>query len=232
MTGIPRNRIVAVVSGARNRKRVGSGYLILPDIVLTASHCLTKGSAEVPVPNLQVVLSGVGSVIIRDVIDAAPEFDIALAYLESPLARNATIPEIAYVDRRYSGELEDCTAVGYPIWQFDSTRKKRGLAEIHGTIRVFDDVEFGLMVLRDSVVSGVSREHVNPPGKHTATPTDGSSESDIKLHWSGMSGAPVFVEGQLLGVVLENHPRQGPTALRLQPLAELLNSDQAPPCDF
>jgi hypothetical protein len=39
------------------------------------------------------------------------------------------------VDRDYSGQLDGCEALGYPVWQGSAAGDYRDLAELNGTIR-------------------------------------------------------------------------------------------------
>jgi tetratricopeptide (TPR) repeat protein len=104
--------------------------------------------------------------------------------------------------------LQDCVAVGYPLWQLDPAEGQRNAAELHGNIRVTEDVESGLLVLRDSELSDV----MVPP---SVEGEDLSAESP----WGGLSGALVFYRDAALGVVVEHHPRKGPSAITIMPVA-------------
>ena len=116
-------------------------------------------------------------------------------------------PRFGRVDRSRSGELRDCTAVGFPLWQLDPRDQQRNAAELHGTIRVTEDVESGLLVMRDPLLDDVAI-----PG--TAAAEDRAEGSP----WGGLSGALVFWQGIALGVVIEHHPRQGRSAITILPV--------------
>ena len=111
------------------------------------------------------------------------------------------------MDRSRSGELRDCEAVGFPLWQLDPRDQQRNAAELHGTIRMTEDVESGFLVMRDPLLTDVAI-----PG--TATTRDRAEGSP----WGGLSGALVFWQGIALGVVIEHHPRQGRSAIRILPV--------------
>jgi TPR repeat protein len=103
--------------------------------------------------------------------------------------------------------LRDCEAVGFPLWQLDPHDGGRNAAELHGTIRLTEDVESGLLVLRDSLLNDVTI----PSTVATDDLADGSP-------WGGLSGALVFRHGVALGVVIEHHPRQGRSAITILPV--------------
>jgi hypothetical protein len=99
-------------------------------------------------------------------------------------------PRFGRVDRSRSGELRDCQAVGFPLWQLDPRDQQRNAAELHGTIRLTDDVESGLFVMRDPLLTDVA-----VPGTAAAKDRDEGSP------WGGLSGALVFHQGIALGRV-------------------------------
>ncbi len=89
------------------------------------------------------------------------------------------------VDRSQSGELYDCQAIGFPLWQLDPDDQQRSAAELHGTIRVTEDVESGFLVMRDPLLTDVAVP---------ATATSGERAEGSP--WGGLSGALVFIRRQ------------------------------------
>ncbi|HEV2375455.1 MAG TPA: WD40 repeat domain-containing protein [Streptosporangiaceae bacterium] len=136
------------------------------------------------------------------VSDMAQGLDVALLAVEGDPPWGAELPggSVAFgrVDREHTGELEGCEAVGFPRWQAGETGN-RDVGEVHGVIRVLEGMERQRLVLRDPVLGGV-------------TAADGGPA------WAGFSGAAVFHDGLLIGVIIEHHPRQGDTALELRPI--------------
>src|SRR5262249_22832058 len=118
---------------------------------------------------------------------------------------------LAAVDRdSATGEpVERCHAVGYP-W-FAETRSRtrtavRDTVDAIGAVPVLSRLAAGLLIVQ---VTAAPRAL---PPEQTAL---AASE------WSGMSGAPVFAGGCLLGVVAEHAPREGPSAITAVPLTAL-----------
>ncbi|MER7582309.1 hypothetical protein [Kitasatospora sp. NPDC097691] len=118
-------------------------------------------------------------------------------------------PTFGRVGRDHAAELHDCEAVGFPLWQMDPHDEQRNAAELHGTIRVTEDMESGLLVMRDSLLADVS------------IPDGDSDDRAMNSPWGGLSGALVFHNGIALGVVIEHHPRQGGAAVRIMPIERL-----------
>ena len=115
-------------------------------------------------------------------------------------------PSFGRVDRSHARELRDCQAVGFPLWQFDSGVGQRSAAELHGTIRVTEDMEYGLLVVRDSTLSDVAIPDTVFPRRPA-----GRNPLGRLVRRVGVS------RGLALGVVIEHHPRQGRSALTILP---------------
>ena len=57
--------------------------------------------------------------------------------------------------RREPGVLTDCTAIGYPLFQFDSIEERFFTAELRGRVYQTDGHELGWLLMRDpSIVPG------------------------------------------------------------------------------
>jgi hypothetical protein len=218
--GIPTDRVVAVLAQlGPGLVQVGSGYLVADDLVLTARHCTRDGRTSGPIASLSVARLSDGAAAQAEVIASA--LDVAVLRLDTDQADTWMVasrrPQFGRVDRSYSGELRDCEAVGFPLWQLDP-RDQRNAAELHGVIRVTEDAETGLMVLRDPLLADVSAPSTTAAdwdvhGRATVGDTDKAEESP----WGGLSGALVFYRGVALGVIVEHHPRQGRSAIRILP---------------
>ena len=208
--GIPSDQVVAVVAYLNSGLvQTGSGYLVTGRRVLTARHCTVDKKTGRPARSLQVVRRSDGAK--APATPFAATGDVALITVEeSPewaVPTSLEPPLFGRVDRSRSGELRDCEAIGFPLWQLDPKDQQRNAAELHGTIRVTEDVESGLLVMRDSLLDDV----VIP---RTAATKDRAEESE----WGGLSGALVFYQGIALGVVIEHHPRQGSSAITILPV--------------
>ena len=129
--------------------------------------------------------------------------DLALLEIDDNTIDLAPI-DLAVVDRNIATPVENCHAVGYP--QFAERPPKRETEEVWGFIPGLSGLADGLLTIN---VRNSPRPL--PPGRIAL----GESE------WSGMSGAPVLVEGCLLGVVSGHAPRQGTSAVTVVPLTAL-----------
>ena len=215
--GISLDRVVAIIADLDNDlKQIGSGYLVGNGQVLTAEHCTRDKEKGIPARSLQVVRASDGRSAAARVRVASSEADVAaLELVEGQELGELPPPVYGRIDRTRSGEVRDCEAVGYPLWQFDSAAGQRGTAELRGTIRRTDDADVGYLLLRDSALDTVAAPVVAAVG-------------DLGSPWGGLSGALVFQAGVALGVVVKHDPRQGAAAIRLVPFDRIAaRSDEA-----
>jgi TPR repeat protein len=208
--GIPLDRVVAVVASLVNGlEQVGSGYLVGGRLVLTAEHCTRDKRTGQPPQSLRVIRASDGRPAAATVRVASPEVDVAvLDVSDGPWPPDLPAPRFGRVDRARSGELTGCEAIGYPLWQFDPTDQQRSTAELHGTIRKTEDFESSHLLLRDPLLMTVAAPPI----------TVGVDDADRASPWGGLSGALVFHSGVALGIVVQHHPRQGASAVRLVPI--------------
>jgi hypothetical protein len=206
-------RVVEVIAdlgpSAGARYRYGSGCIVRGRTVLTAAH----------------VVAGAKSVVVRDpdrreyaaaadprfVGDAdGPRPDLALLEVTDPAFAGDLPPiRLAAVDRAAGEPVERCHAVGYPWFAEIQSRTRTAVRDTVGAIGVvpvLSKLKTGLLSVQVTVAP---REL---PAQETAL---AASE------WSGMSGAPVFAGGCMLGVVTEHAPREGPSAITAVPLTAL-----------
>jgi WD40 repeat protein len=209
-------RVVEVITdlgpGALSRYRYGSGCIVHGKIVLTAAH----------------VVAGAVSVIVRDsdkreyAASLEPMFtgdvggpgpDLALLEIRDPAFEGALPPiGLAALNRDSVGgeAVERCHAVGYP-W----------FAETQSAVAVRDTVDaIGMVPVLSKLAAGLLSVHVSVAPR--ALP-----QQQVVLEaseWSGMSGAPVFAAGRLLGVVTGHAPREGASTLTAVPLTALQTS--------
>ncbi|MBB5121576.1 serine protease [Streptomyces eurocidicus] len=171
-----KERIAAVFGRAQ-----GSGYLLTPNLVLTAAHVI--GDCDTP---RVIVPGGTGVVRCRTVWarDDSRRCDAALLLAERDLVDAGTAAAFeplvwgrAYDLRAWPG----AQAVGFPRVQRDGD-DELDTEQIVGTFKPGSNLIGGRHVL-DS-------EHAAPE-----PPGDGGSP------WAGMSGSAVFVDGLLAGVV-------------------------------
>jgi hypothetical protein len=209
--GIPSDRVVAVVASLHaGQVQIGSGYLVNERLVLTALHCAVDKRTGQPAMRLRVAGRTDGVQAPATLLASVPDLDVAvLAVEDSPwsMADAPELPQYGRVDRAHSGELRDCQAMGFPLWQLDPKDQGRNSAELHGTIRVTEDAESGFLVMRDPYLESIAIPATVAAEDRAATSA-----------WGGLSGALVFYRGMALGVIAEHHPRQGGSAVRIVPV--------------
>ena len=209
-------RVVEVIADlgdhAERRYRYGSGCIVRGRTVLTAAHVVADAET--------VRVRGPDKVLRSTRID--PQFvgggsapDLALVDIDEQIPELPAM-DLAVLDRdsATAEPLEGCHAIGYPwFMEQPSPLTVRETADAYGHVPVLSRLVDGLLTVQVS-----SSPRPLPPGKATL----GESE------WSGMSGAPVVVDGCLLGIVTEHAPRQGPSAITATPLS-FLEADPAHP---
>ena len=191
------------------RTQVGSGYLVADRRVLTAWHCTVDKRTGRPARSLRVIRRSDGAEAPATLLAAA--LDVAILEVSGEAAWTALEaseqPQFGRVVRGRTGELVGCEAVGFPLWQLDPRDQHRDAAELHGTIRVTESEESGLLVMRDPMLDNVTAPASATTDAQTATSP-----------WGGLSGALVFYRDFALGVVIEHHPRQGASAITILPV--------------
>jgi Trypsin-like peptidase domain/Sel1 repeat len=223
--GIPIDRVVAVVASLENGlEQVGSGYLVGGRLVLTAEHCTRDKKTGQPPSSLRVVRASDGLEAGARVRVASRVVDVAVLDLHdnAQWPTGLSAPLFSRVDRTYSGELVGCEAIGYPLWQLDPVDHQRSTAELHGTIRRTEDAESQYLLLRDPLLASV--------GTPQAAAEAVGSDAEMASLWGGLSGALVFYASAALGVVVQHHPRQGASAVRLVPFERIATSHDAQTC--
>lgn len=208
--GVPRERVVAVEATlADGSKQRGTGFLVGGRLVLTAEHCTRDKETREPAVALRVVRAGAAGAVLVVGVAACPGLDVAVLTLGDDAPWDASLPAVAFarVDRRYSGMLENCEGIGYPLFQRNPAKGSRNTSEVHGTIYQTDEAETGRLLMREPLIR---------PGALSGHDTTGDREADaaVASPWGGLSGALLFHAGLAIGVVVEHHPRQGESALR------------------
>ena len=181
-----RGRVAAVLADGRQ----GSGYLIAPRVVLTAAHVVRdRRTARVALPD------GPGERTCRVRWDVmAADLDIALLEADDDLVAEPVGPT-AWGSVLGLDPLPDCQAIGFPHVQ-------------RGPGGELDSDQFICTVKPGSALIGgllvLDGAHAAPAAR-----ADGGSP------WAGLSGAAVFHDDVLLGVVRDDahgwrHGRLGP----------------------
>ena len=205
---------------ADGKRWVGSGLLVRGDAVLTAGH-VADGTGHVVHCNGRLV--GVTAMV------RCPEPGVDLAVL-SLSESFANIREMAYgrVDRSRTGQVEPCTAVGFPRWRITSGKwqlkpKKQWLtAQIRGHVPSGDGVDPDTIdsADRESLTLICDQLPGNPP------PIPQGNLAAPASPWGGMSGAAVLAEDPVLGeviigVIRSHNAALGGQSLSLTPLTAL-----------
>jgi hypothetical protein len=218
VAGIPAARVVAVIAELDTGKtQIGSGYLFKATHVLTARHCTLDKETGRAATRLSVIRASDGATATVTLNEASPALDVAVLAFDPDSPWGTELPgepvTFGKVDRERTAQLNDCAAVGYPLWQGSEAGDYRDVAELHGHIRALEGMESQRLVLRDPTLAGTgwARAGIGAAGAADMTAVGQSA-------WGGLSGAAVFHDGLLLGVIIEHHPRQGETALQIRPV--------------
>ncbi len=203
--GVALDRVLAVVASlSSGREQVGSGFLVRGNVVLTAGHCTEDKQTGSPAVAVRVVRASDGRGTDRVQITRSNALDVAVLQLHDPSwAEDLPSAAFARVDRTRTGVLRNCVAVGYPMFQYESSSHQWDTAELHGTIYQTDGAQTGRLLLREPLLATVS----GPDGDDSA--------------WGGLSGAVVFHDDQAIGVIIEHHRRQGTSSVQLIPIDQI-----------
>ena len=204
--------LVDLPDGSHTR---GSGYLVAPGWVLTASH-VVRAATSIGVwlgapPELQED-NGMGvdpSRVLR-----AVRADLALL----PINRGGTsaavdLAPFGRLDRE-STEPVQVVAAGFPRFKLRSAPGRQGvlLRDLHFTI--------GTIVGGSNTKTGTYEYSVHAAPDEDPSPKDHSP-------WEGMSGAAVWAGGRLIGVIGQHYPRENRGTLAVRPIEALFAEEDA-----
>src|SRR5690349_382762 len=114
------DRVVAVAATLRDgREQLGSGYLVSGRLGLSAEHCTRDKATGVLAARLRVVRASDGAV--AEVVGVVSDHGLDVAVLQladdAPWNPGLPLPVFARVDQSHSGVLDDCTGIGFPLFQ-------------------------------------------------------------------------------------------------------------------
>ena len=186
--GLEVNRVaeILVTVGRNERGRRGSGYRVTTQTVLTAAHVVRDWSmlrvrfdADQP---------GEWSGGVTDVLEV-PEVDIALLTIRPPGYSQVVPAQFGCLPER-DDEIP-CSMVGFPLWKMrhSSGGPYRDSAHVVGSVALLANRREGSLEIK-----------VAPPERD---PDPGVSP------WEGMSGAAVFCDGRIVGVISKHHRSDG-----------------------
>jgi hypothetical protein len=171
-------------------KSYGSGYLIAPDLVLTACHVVTKSQTDPPPADLGVEIRTIDhfhhnvdfqkATLVWPPRDRWPDlarYDVALLEITpDAVTRAAARPIKLGVDGLAQDQLTRVQFVGFPrLMKVDNVRDAK---------QVFGEVELLSGLLKDLVQITINGRQ----------PTEDEE-------WKGASGAAVLADGQIIGVL-------------------------------
>ena len=149
------DRVVAVAATLRDgREQLGSGYLISGRQALTAEHCARDKVTGESAARLRVVRASDGAVANVTGVVSDHKLDVAVLQLadDAPWDTDLPSPLFARVDQSQSGVLDDCTGIGFPLFQRDPDRRTRHTSEFHGRIYQTDERESGRLLMREPLI--------------------------------------------------------------------------------
>jgi Trypsin-like peptidase domain len=188
MPGLEPGRVAEILVTVRTSepRRRGSGYRVTTQTVLTAAHVVRDWSmvrvrfdADQP---------GEWSADAADVLEV-PEVDIALLTIRVPGGSQVVPARFGCL-----GERDDeipCSAVGFPLWKLRDSPDGpyRDFAHIVGSVALLANRRERSLEVR-----------VAPPERDPVPEVS---------PWEGMSGAAVFCDGQIVGVISKHHRSDG-----------------------
>ncbi|MEU3147307.1 trypsin-like peptidase domain-containing protein [Streptomyces sp. NPDC006999] len=202
-------------SGAPAGRR-GSGYRVGPRWVLTAAHVVRGAEQTDPTVRFEADRAGEWRASARVAL-ASDKADVALLEITDPVpegARPAAVAPPTYGAVPDTDAALPFTAVGFP--RFKLRRDATSLSTFYR-----DSCHaVGLISALSNRREGTLELAVTPPGA--------DSDPD-RSPWEGMSGAAVWHEGTLIGLVSAHHRTDGPgrlAAVRVDRWYELLTSDE------
>ncbi|WP_225822794.1 trypsin-like peptidase domain-containing protein [Streptomyces naphthomycinicus] len=209
--GLRPERVAEIIADRPDGRpgRRGTGYLVAPRTVLTAAHVVDGA----PTVRVRCQADRPGERLTRATVAWRHEgVDIAVLTADRDLADG---PPAAFGRVGEQDTVLRCTAAGFPRFKLRTAAdgsRFRDVEHIDATCAVLSNRREGTLDLRTAAPPPGPPEHGAPAGPDP---------------WEGMSGAAVFGNGLLIGVVDRRHPADGLPRLaagRVDRWAETLSS--------
>jgi hypothetical protein len=209
METLPSHRIAEIVVEREGLSTRGSGYLVAPGWVLTAKHVIADAL------KIGVWFGAPEELLLEARIDVAParvlvapRADLALLPIRNRTMSNDEPALLGRLDRQSAIPIT-AVAAGFPRFKL-----RTAAGRPHVRIRERHDA-IGMII----------------PGSNAKTRTyelsslnlqpDDDPEPKKHSPWEGMSGAAVWANGRLIGVVGQHHPLEGTGSLTVRPIEAL-----------
>jgi WD40 repeat protein len=203
-------RVVEVIADrgtSSGRYMYGSGCRVGGRTVLTAAHVVADAQiVTVRDPDKRTFAATLDARFVGYADGPGPDLALLELDVDAP-----ALPAIglAAVDRDSpdGAPIERCHAIGYPWFgEHVGPEATRDTVDVVGYVPVLAKLASGLISLQVQA---------------SPRPLPAAEEQLGRSEWSGMSGAPLIVGDQLIGVVCEHAPREGPSAITATPLTAL-----------
>ncbi|MFD0415597.1 trypsin-like peptidase domain-containing protein [Streptomyces sp. NPDC127108] len=209
MSGLRAGQVAEIVVPHSAGNRRGSGYLVRPGVVLTAAH----------------VVAGADHARVRFDADRPGEYSVVaevrwrhagvdVAVLGVPSRAGAEVGTAGFGRVPEEDLLLRCSAAGFPYFKLRRRKdgsRYRDCEHVHATCSVLANRREGTLDLR------VAQTVPGAAGARAVSP------------WEGMSGAAVFSDGRIVGIVSRHHLGDGTGRLgasRVDRWAETLSADE------
>jgi hypothetical protein len=205
--GLDQRRVVQVITTRRaNESWRGSGYQVTRDLVLTAAHVVCDARTV----QVRFLTTGRGTRELHGKpVWTNPALDIALISIaDESCADGPAAAEVSWLRFARIEQPMDCEALGFPRF-----RLRAGAASSDRGVNVS---------YRDS-------HHARGEAAPLSNYLEGSLEITLKASperdpepgrspWEGMSGAPVWSGGYVIGVITKHHRSDGLSTLAASPV--------------
>ncbi|MFD4698794.1 trypsin-like serine peptidase [Streptomyces niveus] len=192
----PRRLALILTGTPQERRSVGSGYLIAPRLVLTARHVVEDRDTRAEWPQIQIRVGHPGEVsTVRTKVSVLwrhpQDLDVALLLTDDPVE----VPDSPVRWGRPVGKAPlPYEGLGFPL---ATSEEEREVEHLRGVLPLLSSGSRARYVLDQ-----------DPAPDHR---TDG------RKAWGGASGAAVFCDDHLVGVVIEDNQSYGNRRLRASP---------------